>query len=274
MNQSSFRTIELSDPHYEMGGIRFLTVKTPSLKGRGDICLFIPKIDEGQTNLPIYILLHGVYGSAWCWAYKGGAHHTAQRLMARGVIQPAILAMPSDGLWGDGSAYFSHHQKKFDSWIVEDVPKAIIENIPEAGPKSALCIGGLSMGGYGALMLGARFPEKFRAISGHSSITQLEQMRLFVEEPLEEYQNECDLPNVIEAIIENKNLLPALRFDCGVSDLLIEPNRLLNQQLISSNIPHQYQEFEGGHEWSYWQKHVEKTFRFFDANIYYRHLSA
>lgn len=260
---NSFRTIELSDKAYE-NGIRFLTIKTPNLKGRGDICLFVPNVEDGVSDLPIYILLHGVYGSAWIWAMKGGAAKTAQKLIDENQIKPAIIAMPSDGLWGDGSAYFPHHGFNYDQWIVNDVPLAIIENIPEAGLKSSLSIGGLSMGGYGALMLGARFPDKFKAISGHSSITKLEQMSQFVEEPLEEYTNHCDLPNIIGMIERNQNGIPALRFDCGITDTLIEPNRLLHQQLKDLNIQHIYQEFEGGHEWSYWQKHVEKTFRFFD----------
>lgn len=264
---NSFRTIELSDGLYESDGLRFLTVKTPHLQGRGDICLFVPKVKKGTTDLPIYILLHGVYGSAWVWAMKGGAHHTFRKLMENREIKPAIIAMPSDGLWGDGSAYFSHHQKNFDQWIVHDVPLSIAENIPEAGKNSPLCIGGLSMGGYGALMLGTRFPEKFKAISGHSSITKLEQMRLFVEEPLEEYAAYCMLQDVIDAIKINRKQLPALRFDCGTADSLIEPNRLLHQQLTDLNMEHIYQEFEGGHEWPYWQEHVEQTFRFFDAVI-------
>lgn len=259
----SFRTIELSDSVYE-NGLRFLTIKTPNLKGRGDICLYIPKVEKDVTNLPIYILLHGVYGNSWIWAMKGGAAKTAQRLMENGEIKPAIIAMPSDGLWGDGSAYASHHGFHFDKWIVDDVPLAIVEALNFNA--STLCIGGLSMGGYGALMLGARFPEKFNAISGHSSITKLEQMTQFVEEPLEEYTKFIDLPNVIDAMKINSKNLPTLRFDCGVDDTLIEPNRLLHQQLLDLNIDHIYQEFDGGHEWRYWQTHVEKTLRFFDDN--------
>jgi len=262
----SFRTIELSDSPYE-NGLRFLTIKTPNLKGRGDICLYVPKVEKGVTDLPIYILLHGVYGSAWIWAMKGGAAKTAQQLMETQQIKPAIIAMPSDGLWGDGSAYFSHHGQHFDRWIVEDVPKAVIENIPEAGEKSHLCIGGLSMGGYGALMLGARFPEEFAAISGHSSITKLAEMAQFVEEPLAAYTAECGLPNVIDAMIFNRNRLPALRFDCGTEDDLLGGNRALHQGLLELGIEHEYAEFDGGHEWPYWQKHVEKTFRFFDAQV-------
>ena len=262
---SSFRSIELSDSRFESEGLRFLTVKTPNLQGRGDICVYVPEVPAGTNQLPIYILLHGVYGSAWAWALEGGAHRTISRLIQDKEIKPAILAMPSDGLWGDGSAYGAHHHRKFDQWIVHDVPLAVMENIPEAGENAPLCIGGLSMGGYGALMLGARFPERFKAISGHSAITKLEQMALFVEEPLEAYAKNIDLPDVIDAMQINRKKLPALRFDCGLKDQLLEPNRLLHRQLLESNIPHVYEEFPGGHEWRYWQEQVIKSFRFFDA---------
>ncbi len=264
MSKSSFRTIEISDPNYEQGGLRFMTIKTPHLQGRGDVCLFVPQDVQHHENLPIYILLHGVYGSAWAWALKGGVHLTFQRLLEQDAVKPAVIAMPSDGLWGDGSAYFTHHQKAFDRWIVEDVPLAIVENIPVTSTTSPLCIGGLSMGGYGALSLGTRFPERFRAISGHSSITRLEQMALFVEEPLSHYTKECQAPNVIDSMLANKNRLPPIRFDCGVSDELIQVNRQLHQEMNIANIPHDYQEFSGGHEWAYWQEHIQKTFLFFD----------
>ena len=266
--KGSFRTIELSDSIYESQGLRFLTVKTSNLKGRGDICLYVPKVDKKNDNLPIYILLHGVYGSAWIWALKGGAHHTADKLINTKIIKPAIIAMPSDGLWGDGSAYFSHHQKNFDKWIVEDVITAVKENIPEAKNSTSTCIGGLSMGGYGALSLGARFPGKFKAISGHSSITKLEQMSLFVEEPLAGYQKEVVFPDLIEIMQNNKSKLPAFRFDCGINDELIEPNRFLHQQLKEEKIPHTYNEFNGGHEWSYWIQHLKKTLDFFNKHSF------
>ncbi|MBX2876060.1 MAG: esterase family protein [Saprospiraceae bacterium] len=267
MSKSSFRTIEISDPTYEHAGLRFMTVKTANLQGRGDVCLFVPAEAPNFKDLPIYILLHGVYGSAWAWALKGGAHVAFQQLLQEQAVKPAIIAMPSDGLWGDGSAYFTHHQKAFDRWIVEDLPLAIAENIVGASTSSPLCIGGLSMGGYGALSLGSRFPSHFRAISGHSSITRLEQMTQFVEEPLSAYMDACQTPNVIDSMIENRDLLPPIRFDCGIADELLSANQTLHQELTAANIPHTYQEFPGGHEWPYWQEHVRKTFRFFDEQL-------
>lgn len=263
----SFRTIELSDSVFESEGLRFLTVKTPNLKGRGDICLYVPEVDKNINNLPIYILLHGVYGSAWVWALKGGAHRMAKELMHSKTMKPAIIAMPSDGLYEDGSAYFSHHTKNFDQWIVNDVVLAIKENIPEAKNSESTCIGGLSMGGYGALSLGGRFPEKFKAISGHSSITRLDEMSLFTPDNIEEYQKYVQQPDVIDILISNKDKLPPLRFDCGATDELIEGNRLLHQQLLDNAIEHEYHEFSGGHEWSYWQEHVRNTYLFFDEKL-------
>ena len=261
---SNFRTVELSDEAFENDGLRFLTIKTKNLKGRGDICLFIPEVEEKLTDLPIYILLHGVYGSSWAWAMKGGAHLTSKRLMDNGDIRPAIIAMPSDGLWGDGSGYLSHSEKDFAQWIVSDVPEAIIETIAGATKNSPLCIGGLSMGGFGALMLGGQFPHKFKAISAHSAITMFEQMANFVEEPIELYDVRDSEKNVIDIIKKHQDHLPAIRFDCGIGDHLLEANRTLHREMSALKINHIYEEFEGGHEWPYWQKHLEKTLRFFD----------
>ncbi|SIN97242.1 alpha/beta hydrolase [Algoriphagus halophilus] len=263
---NSFRSIELSDEMFEQSGLRFLTVKTPNLKGRGDICLYVPKGIENLTDLPIYILLHGVYGSAWVWAMKGGAHVTAKRLMESGEIRPAIIAMPSDGLWGDGSGYLTHQELDFAEWIVSDVPKAIRENISNASEKSPICIGGLSMGGYGALKLGTQYPEIFSAISAHSAITRFSEMSLFVEESLESYKLRNTENDVIDLVKRKVDSLPAIRFDCGLNDELIEGNRLLHSQFKKLGVNHEYVEFSGGHEWEYWRKHLKKSLYFFDIH--------
>ena len=98
---SKFRTTEISDPRFERDHLRFITVKTPHLKGRADICVFVPpELQEGQV-LPVILLLHGVYGSAWSWALKTGVHLKAMLMIEEGEIPPLIIAMPSDGLWGE-----------------------------------------------------------------------------------------------------------------------------------------------------------------------------
>src|SRR5436190_18758482 len=153
-----FRTIEFSSPAFEYHGLRHVTVKSPSLRRRGDITLWAPPSDNSAGPLPLVILLHGVYGSHWAWAWKGGAHVTAAALVETGQMPPMVLAMPSDGLWGDGSGYIKHHGsgEDYERWIMEDVPEAVRLATGGRTSEGPLFLSGLSMGGYGALRLGAK----------------------------------------------------------------------------------------------------------------------
>jgi putative tributyrin esterase len=265
---SKFRTLEISNPQFESNHLRFITIKTPNLKGRGDICVYIPSQVSKADIVPVVLLLHGVYGSAWSWAHSGGVHLKVNELIAQGKLPPMILVMPSDGLWGDGSAYLGHNGFDFEKWIVEDVINAVIESIDGADKTSPLFISGLSMGGFGALRIGAKYGSKFRAISGHSSITSLPQMKLFVEESLKSY---VPLDIVDEDLLATfkkyREHLPPIRFDCGTNDLLINYNRDLHQKMEKEGIPHIYEEYSGGHEWPYWSEHIIDSLNFFAAQL-------
>ena len=261
-----FRTTELSDPAFALENLRFITVKTANLRGRGDICIFVPPLDN-LHNVPLVLLLHGVYGSSWAWALKGGVHQTAWEMIQSEEIGPMVIAMPSDGLWGDGSGYLAHDGYNFERWIVDDVPTAVRENIGMVGKASPQCIGGLSMGGFGALRLGVKYAAQFRAISAHSSITDVEQMAQFVEEPLSHYRTTNQTDRSVWAALQQSSSHPPLRFDCGTEDQLLEPNRQLHQQLTAAHLPHEYAEFPGGHVWSYWQAQVRESLRFFNRQL-------
>src|ERR1700753_2938681 len=159
---SAFRTIEISNPDYERDNLRFITIKTPNLKGRGDICVYVPFDTRAADTLPIVILLHGVYGSAWNWPLNTGIHLKVEQLINNKELPLMILAMPSDGLWGDGSGYLPHNHLDFERWIIDDVPNAVIEVIKGAKKESPLFISGLSMGGFGALRIGAKYGNRFK----------------------------------------------------------------------------------------------------------------
>ncbi|MBC7890758.1 MAG: esterase family protein, partial [Sphingobacteriaceae bacterium] len=105
---SHFFTTEASDPTIDLSGLRFFTVKSPALQCRADLTVWLPDGVEILQSLPVVTLLHGVYGSHWAWALQGGAHVVARDLIAAKRIRPTVLAMPSDGLWGDGSGYLTH----------------------------------------------------------------------------------------------------------------------------------------------------------------------
>ena len=260
--KKTFRTLEVSDSRYESANLRFLTVKTPNLRGRGDITVFEPK-QAGTAALPLITLLHGVYGSHWAWSQSGGVHLTAQRMIDAGTIPPMIIAMPSDGLMFDGSGYLPHNDRDFENWIVDDVPTAVVEAGFSTALTSPRFIAGLSMGGYGALRLGAKYRDRYAAFAGHSSITEFDQMSQFVEEDLSSYGTAPSNRSVLDALLGEEAPLTPFRFDCGFDDPLIEPNRTLHRELTDRGIDHQYQEHSGGHDWPYWTKHIEDTLQFF-----------
>ncbi|MEO1261175.1 MAG: alpha/beta hydrolase-fold protein [Bacteroidota bacterium] len=258
-----FRTIEISDPRFETLGLRHVTVKSLALNQRADITLYVPRVSFENEAIPIVILLHGVYGSHWAWAWKGGAHLTADRLIVENKIRPMILAMPSDGLWGDGSGYLKHEAKDFESWIVEEVPE-IVRQVSSIHADSPVFIGGLSMGGYGALRLGAKYPGQFRGMSGLSSIVDFTDWQPFMEEEISMLPVPEKERNVLYYFLKNRNNLPPFRFDCGTADELIGSNRKLHKALVFENIPHEYKEFPGGHEWPYWEMGLGRSLLFFE----------
>ncbi|CAN5200683.1 alpha/beta hydrolase-fold protein [soil metagenome] len=265
---SRFRTTKISDPRFERDNLRLITVKSSHLKGRGDICVFVPPGIENSENIPVVTLLHGVYGSAWSWPLNTGVHIKVNEMIMKKELPPMVIAMPSDGLWGDGSAYLPHNGYNFEKWITEDIIYALSEHIEEVSLNSPRFICGLSMGGFGALRIGAKFGRYFRGISGHSSITSLKQMKLFVEEDLANYfqENKID-EDVFSTFLEYRQHLPPVRFDCGASDQLINYNRNLHQQLLENGIDHIYEEYPGAHEWPYWEKHVIKSLLFFAEQL-------
>lgn len=265
--KSYFRTTEFVQE--ELNGYRmgFITLKSRALQGRADLSLFVPRDCENLHNLPVIILLHGVYGSHWAWWQKGRAHECLQNLIDAGKMSPAILVMPSDGLWGDGSGYVPHAEKDFERWIIEEIPLALEENLPQVSEQSTRFIAGLSMGGFGALRLGAKYGDRFAAFSGLSSITSFGEMRHFVEEPLSSYGVDETACTVLKTMLANRTSLSPFRFDCGEKDLLIEYNRTLHRELEEAGIAHQYYEHPGEHQWEYWKEHIAETFLFFNQYI-------
>jgi putative tributyrin esterase len=260
-----FHTLELSDPAFERDGLRCVTVKSVALGRRGDVCLWIPQAPAIGTLL---ILLHGVYGSHWSWSLKAGAHLIAQRMIMSGEIEPLVIAMPSDGLGRDGSGYLRWPEPgaNVERWIVEEVPAIARLAAPALVPNARIAIAGLSMGGFGALRLGAKYPDHFCAIAAHSAITDIDDLASFVEEPLSDYLA-CAPHEELSALYwmrKNSAVLPPVQFDCGLDDPLLESNCRLANALSAEGIPHQFTKHPGGHDWPYWQQHLADTLRHVD----------
>jgi putative tributyrin esterase len=267
IDMSKFFTTEISNPENEFDHLRWITVKSKALHKRADITCYVPSQVGVEVVLDVVILLHGVYGSHWAWAMNGGVHRTANRLIQRRKMRPMVLVMPSDGLHGDGSGYLKHQEEDYEMWIVEDVIDVVKEQIAGVTDQSNIFISGLSMGGYSALRLGAKYPTIFRSFSGLSSITEFNQLSMFLEKHEFEKLNALvsEKENVLDCTLANKENIAPFRFDCGTEDILIEFNRKLHNDLVENNIRHTYVEHPGAHQWIYWQTHIEESLLFFNT---------
>lgn len=258
----TIKRLEVSNPAYTPDNTQFLTIHSSHLGRRHDVSVY--NVNAQGQNVPVIFLLHGVYGNHWVWMHLGGVHLVYEALKRTHHLQEFVLVMPSDGGLQDGSAYLPTKHGNYEQWLMEDVLDAVIQSVPCVSDSSRIYLTGLSMGGYGALRLGAKYSEQISGISAHSSITKIEQMSDFTITPLELYH--CDNKEQNKLLFwfqKNAATLPPLRFDCGTEDPLFTANVELHQNLEKLNIAHQFEAFPGEHSWTYWHQQIEKTFLFF-----------
>src|SRR5579862_5893949 len=118
-------------------------------------------VPEGQKGpFPVFYLLHGLSDdySAWC------RRTSIERYVAD---LPLIVVMP-DGGRGFYCDAIENPRQNYESAIVKDLIGFIDNTFPTVSKREGRVIGGLSMGGYGALKLAVKFPELFCATVSHS----------------------------------------------------------------------------------------------------------
>lgn len=260
----SIQQIEAStDSGYLPSGLKYLTVHSSALRGRGNISCY--NATSQQRDLPIVILLHGVYGNHWVWMNLGGVHEVYDSLRRQNEIDEMLLVMPEDGSYYAGSGYLPLSSgQDFEAWIMEDVLTAVTQSVDCVSEKSKIYLSGLSMGGYGALRLGAKYASRVSGISAHSAITCLDDFKHFVREDLSIYR--CDNPDEADLMhwfSRHREQLPPIRLDCGTGDILYPSNLALVERLKDAGIEHNFQAPPGRHEWPYWNRQVAETLRFF-----------
>jgi putative tributyrin esterase len=260
-----FPNAQLSPPIPGSEALRFLNFRSDALGGRGDVLLCTPPQFEQLHDVPLLILLHGVYGCQWNWWLNGAIDRTMAEMLRDGLTVPMMIAMPSDGLWGDGSGYVPHTHADYERWIADDVPECLRELFPQL-QRDKFLLAGLSMGGFGAMRLGMKYASRVLGISAHSSVTEVTQLSRFIPYPPEAFLFAgAEDTSLLYWAARNSAHLPPLRFDCGIEDSLLQDNRKLHRELTAMQIPHLYEEFPGSHDWPYWTEHVRRTLAFCKA---------
>lgn len=125
-----------------------------------DFTVYLPDgyADSG-LSYPAFYLLHGANGNENEWVVKGGAERTLDRLIAEKRIQPVIVVMPGhfNGWWVDGN------RDKGETALYGELMPAVEKRFRTITERGGRGIGGLSAGGYGAIRLALKHPDRFAA---------------------------------------------------------------------------------------------------------------
>ncbi|MCC6445061.1 MAG: esterase family protein [Armatimonadetes bacterium] len=226
-------------------------------------------LPEGEAKGPfaVFYLLHGLSDDHTVWLRRTSIERYVAGL-------PLIVVMP------DGGRGFYCDAKEGMAWetaIAGDLLGYVDKMLPTRAERSGRCIGGLSMGGYGAAKLALKYPDLFGSANSHSGALAFAH-RPFPEGSLEpravEFSRIAGVnpqggPDDIFALAEKleADKRPALRIDCGAEDFLLEDNRACHAHLEKLGYPHEYREFPGAHDWGYWDIHIQEALAFHMRNL-------
>jgi len=130
--------------------------------------VYVPSAKRPATGWPVLYLLHGLNGRATDWETLGDIAETLDHLIDGKRIQPLLVVMPDAGnSWYVDSAAVGG-PGDYAAAIGRDLPAAIEAAFPIATDRSRHAIGGLSMGGYGALRLALLQPERYGVVAALS----------------------------------------------------------------------------------------------------------
>jgi enterochelin esterase-like enzyme len=211
-------------------------------------------------DLPLLVMLHGYTGDNTHWVKAGHIDQAADALILAGEIAPLIILMPD----GDDSFYVDGTYGNYETYVIDELVSAADESLPTIATRETRFIGGLSMGGYGALYLGLRHPDMFSAIGAHSPalLQPGEQAPPWLYGPTWDLFEERDVISMIQRDGWPENV--RLFVDVGNGDGFLRDVYLLAGALLTTIVPDfQAHVWPGVHDWSYWSAHAPDYLRFY-----------
>ena len=220
--------------------------------------------EAGTPPFATYYLLHGLSDDYTVWMRRTRIEWYVREM-------PLMVVMP-DGFRG----FYTDNAEgpEYGRYMTEELVSFVERNFPARRNRAARCIGGLSMGGYGALRTALARPDLFASANSHSGVVMhggkeaprpdgplslVEFRRVFGHKPR---GSNHDLLALASAAKHSGTPLPKLLLDCGTDDFLLEDNRQFHRELTSLGVHHEYREFPGAHTWDYWDEHVRDALEF------------
>ncbi len=220
-----------------------------------------------QRKTKVLFLLHGYSGGSKDWLL-------GTRVTDFAVKYNLAIVMPT----GENSFYLDGKGvgRAYCQFVGQELVDYVRSTFGLSLDKEDTFIGGLSMGGFGAIHTGLTYPNTFGKIMALSSaliIHKIENLKEGFQDAIADYdyytsvfgdlsrleQSRNNPEVLIRKLKEEKQVIPSLYMACGTEDFLINENRAFHEFLQRENVPVQYIETPGVHDWAFWNQFLEPS---------------
>lgn len=232
-----------------------------------------PDYNGGISRYPVIYLLHGLTGNFANWTDK-------TKLTEYALNHRFIIVTPDGGNgWYTDSV--SVPNDKYESYIVKELIPEIDKTYRTISSRDGRVVAGLSMGGFGSLKFGLKYPEMFTLIGSFSGAlgatswsektagaTGRSMDAVFGTDEAGETRKSNDIFKMVRELTPEKvKSLPYVYQSCGTEDFLIQNNRDFLKLLNDAKVPHEYREHPGVHDWVFWDDQVREFLDLADRRI-------
>lgn len=211
-----------------------------------------------NQRLPVLYLLHGGGGGFRDWSNYSDVAGYAERGL--------ILIMPE----GNNSYYTNsadRPQDRYEDYIVHDLIADVEQRFPVAAGRAHRTIAGVSMGGFGAVVLALKHPDLFIFAGGLSSALDVPS-RPFSIKRIRQYRQHSSIfgpwgsqnrmasdPFVLVRSVDPAQA-PYLFLTCGDQEGLLPANHRFASMLQARRLRYEFHTVSGGHDWNQWNRRV------------------
>jgi enterochelin esterase-like enzyme len=170
-----------------------------------------------------------------------------------------IIVLPQ----GDKDWWTNHADNgpKWGDYVINDLVPHIDRTYRTLRNRSARSIGGLSMGGWGALQLAFNHPNVFSVVGAHSPSLYPEGNEAIASLGTGDEFAKKDPLSLARTATGFDSL--QIWLDAGDQDPWIERTTALHQALKDRGIDHFWNPYPGGHDWHYWEDHILDYVQFY-----------
>lgn len=227
--------------------------------------VIVPKDYESkpQSRFPVIYLLHGLTGRFDNWTER-------TKVAEYALSYPFIVVTPEGGNgWYSDSATVPND--KYESYIIRELIPEIDKRYRTVASRESRLIAGLSMGGYGAVKFGLKYPSMFSTVGsfsgalgavGYSGADQSVVGRSIAGvfgAADSESRKSNDIFGIVRTLApEHIKQLPFIYQSCGTEDFVFGNNRDFVALLTDKKVPHEYRQHPGGHTWDFWDMHIRE----------------